>query len=89
MHLFVPRGARAARRLTPRYINRLSVFPCQRPFSESVGILRSPSVGKCFKGRAQLLRNSAQGQYIGTKRNAHGSTSQLLDPTYSTFSKSK
>jgi hypothetical protein len=39
MHLFVPRGAMAARRLTPRYINRLSVFPCQRPFSESVGIL--------------------------------------------------
>src|ERR671914_1786496 len=45
-----------------------------------VGILPSPSVGKCFKDRAQLLRNSAEGQYIGTKGNAHGSTYRLLDP---------
>jgi hypothetical protein len=37
MHLFVPRGAMAARRLTPRYINRRMVFLCQRPFLERVG----------------------------------------------------
>jgi hypothetical protein len=36
-----------------------------------------------------LLRNLAKGQYIGTKGNAHGSTYRLLDPTYSSFSKSK
>src|ERR687896_2575150 len=53
----------------------------QRRINQRVmGILPPPSVGKCFKGRAQLLRNSAKGQYIGTKGNAHGSTYRLLDP---------
>src|SRR5207248_10973026 len=34
---FVSRGAIPARCLAPRYISRLSVFPCQCPFLESVG----------------------------------------------------
>ncbi len=32
-----------------------------------MGILPSPSVGKCFKGRAQLLRNFAKGHTLEPK----------------------